>query len=242
MLKISCLIVDDEPLALDILEKYICKTPFLILQGRCRSAFEALNRKDLTKTDMLFLDIQMPELTGLELSRILGDEVRIVFTSAYSKYAVEGFKVNALDYLLKPFSYEEFLRAAHKLREWFELKNSWNKLNGEEDDKNIIVRSEYKQVKIRLKDVYCFEGQKDYVKIWVKGRCMPLTTIMSLKSLEILLPSSMFMRIHRSFIISLNMIKLVERNQVLLLNDVYITIAEPYRLRFRHFMSGMSIS
>jgi DNA-binding LytR/AlgR family response regulator len=242
MPKISCLIVDDEPLALDILEKYIHSLPFLKLKGRCRSAFEAMDIIEFTSIDLLFLDIQMPELTGLELSRILGDDVKIVFTTAYSSYAVEGFKVNALDYLLKPFSYEQFLKSAIKVREWFDLKNSRRDSYNTEEEDSIIIKSDYKQVKISLDDVYYFEGQKDYVKIWLKRKSAPVMTMMSLKTLDEILPSSSFMRIHRSFIISLKMIKLVERNQVLLMNGIYITIAEPYKQKFRHFMSGISIS
>jgi DNA-binding LytR/AlgR family response regulator len=242
MSKISCLIVDDEPLALDILEKYISNTPFLSLRGRCRNAFEALEMTDLSHVDLLFLDIQMPELTGLELARILGEDVKIVFTSAYTKFAVDGFKVNALDYLVKPFSYEQFLKAANKVRDWFELKESWRNSTYKPEENSIFIKSDYRQMKIILEDVYCFEGQKDYVKIWLKGKSNPVMTMMSLKSLESILPPSSFMRIHRSYIISLNKIKLVERNQVHLLNDFYITIAEPYKLKFRLFLSGISIT
>jgi DNA-binding LytR/AlgR family response regulator len=241
--KINCLIVDDEPLALDLLERYIQRISFLDLKGRCYSAFEALEILGNVKIDLIFLDIQMPELTGMEFSRILGEDVKIIFTTAFSKYAVDGFKVNAIDYLLKPFSFDGFLKASNKAREWFDLKDSRNNpVQNTEEVRIIFVKSEYKQVRIVLDDIYCFEGLKDYVKIWTKGRNKPVMTLMSLKSLEEMLPGTKFMRIHRSFIISLDKIHQVERNDVLLINNVHVTVSDPYRSKFNNYLSGRSIS
>ena len=243
MIKITCLIVDDEPLALDLLERYISRTPFLDLKGRCSSAIEALTVLDTTKIELLFLDIQMPELTGIEFSTTLKNDIKVVFTTAFSKYAIEGFKVNAIDYLLKPFNYEEFLKAATKVKDWFESARKQQKSSNGIDNSGIIfVKSEYKQVKIDLNEVLCFEGMKDYVKIWIIGRPKPVMTIMSLKSLEGILPSPDFMRIHRSFIISFNKIAQVEHNQVVLANNIRITVADPYKERFRKFISEKSIT
>jgi DNA-binding LytR/AlgR family response regulator len=241
--KINCLIVDDEPLALDLLERYILRISFLDLKGRCYSAFEALDILGSVNIDLIFLDIQMPELTGLEFSRILGEDVKIIFTTAFSKYAIDGFRVNAIDYLLKPFSFEVFLKASNKAKEWFDLKDPrTNSVRNTENTGIIFVKSEYKQVRIVLDDIFCFEGLKDYVKIWTKGRTKPVMTLMSLKSLEEMLPATKFMRIHRSYIISLDKIHQVERNDVLLINNVHVTVSDPYRSKFNSYLSGRSIS
>jgi DNA-binding LytR/AlgR family response regulator len=241
MTKISCLIVDDEPLALDLLEKYIRKTPFLDLKSKCSSAIEAMEILNSSKTDLIFLDIQMPELSGIEFSKFFGSEIKIIFTTAFSEYALEGFKVCALDYLLKPFNYEEFLRAVYKAKEWFELKQAHENSHLVHDDKFIFVRSDYKTVKINLSEVLYFEGLKDYVKIWVEGQQRPVLTIMSLKSLEEVLAPSKFMRIHRSFIIALDKIQMVERSQVIINSKTRITVADQYKEKFQEFISGRSL-
>jgi DNA-binding LytR/AlgR family response regulator len=242
MSMISCLIIDDEPLALELLESYISRIPYLKLVGKCQSALEALDIMNTVKIDLLFLDIQMPELSGIELSRVVGNDVRIVFTSAYSSYAVEGFKVNAIDYLLKPFDFDAFRRSSHKAKEWFDIKNPVLQGKPDESENIIFIKSGYKQVKIDLVNVYCFEGLKDYVKIWIAGKHEPLMTLMSLKALEESLPPGRFMRIHRSFIISLDKIRLVERNKVQLTNNISVTISDPYREEFNHFLTGISLS
>jgi DNA-binding LytR/AlgR family response regulator len=241
MTKISCFIIDDEPLALDLLEKYIHKTPFLNFQVRCASAIEAMGILNSIKTDLIFLDIQMPELSGIEFSRLVGSETKIIFTTAFSEYAIEGFKVNALDYLLKPFNYEEFLKAAYKVKDWFDMKNIYDISLTINDNDFIFVKSEYKQVKINLKDVLYFEGLKDYVKIWIAGQMKPVMTIMSLKSLEEVLPPSKFMRIHRSFIIALDKIQMVERSQIIINPKIRINIADQYKGKFQEFISGKSM-
>ena len=241
MPKISCLLVDDEPLALDLLERYVLKTPFLDCQHKCSNAIEALEILDKQTIDLIFLDIQMPDLTGIEFSRVIGKDTKIIFTTAFNKYAIDGYKVNAIDYLLKPFNYEEFLRAANKAKEWFELINV-QKLSIQANDSNFIfVKAEYKQVKINLNNVLYFEGLKDYVKIWLKDEAKPVLTIISLKSLTEKLPPSKFMRIHRSFIVALENIQSVERSQVLMTNMARITIAEQYKEKFRDFLAGKSI-
>lgn len=244
MNKITCLIVDDEPLALDLLERYVTKTPFLELVHKCESAIEALEFVNKQQVDLLFLDIQMPELTGLELARLLPKETKVVFTTAFNDYAIDGFKVNAIDYLLKPFNYEEFLRASVKAKEWFELSNSTAKAKKDvaETRSYIFVKSEYKQLKIKLDDIIYFEGLKDYVKIWLKSQSKPILTIMSLKAIAEDLATTSFMRIHRSFIISLDQIQSVERSQVVMSNGERITIADQYKEQFQNFISDKSIS
>jgi len=243
MSKIPCLIIDDEPFALDLLERYIDRTPFLELKRRCCNIGEAIEELGKTKIELLFLDIQMPELSGIEFSRIYGRDKKVVFTTAFSKYAIDGFKVDALDYLLKPIGYEDFLKASKKAKEWFDLKEArQNSINNHIDDNIIFVRSGYKQIKINLDDIYCIEGLKDYVKIWIEGRSKPIITLLSLKSLDEVLPSSKFMRIHRSFVISLDKIQQVERNRVILTNEVSICLSDPYKIKFRNFLSGRSIT
>lgn len=236
MNKLKCLIVDDEPLALDLLEGYVKQTPFLELVGRCGNAFEAMTLLESHNIDLLFLDIQMPDLSGLEFSRTLKNGPMIIFTTAFEQYAIQGYKVDALDYLLKPFSYEEFLVAANKGKERSQ-QTTYKPTSS--DDESIFVKSEYKQVKISLKDVLYFEGLKDYVKIYLEGQTRPVLSLISLKHLEEELPSY-FMRIHRSFIINLKKIEAVERSQVII-NKNAITIADNYKEKFGEYLSAKSI-
>lgn len=237
---ITCLIADDEPMALNLVESYVKKTPFLYLKAKCSSALEVLDVLGKEKVDLLFLDIQMPELTGIELAKTLRDKnIRVIFTTAFDKYAIEGFKVDALDYLLKPFDYAEFLAAATKAQDWFKLvRNKGSATDGGKEF--LFVRSEYKQVKIKLSEVLYFEGLKDYIKIWTKGNPKPILTLMSLKSLEDELPSDKFMRVHRSFIISLNAVDEIERSQVII-NGNRITVSEQYKEEFQKHVSRNSL-
>jgi DNA-binding LytR/AlgR family response regulator len=237
MKKIPCLIVDDEPLALDLLESYVRRTPFLELAGRCANAFEAMEVLAGQQVDLIFLDIQMPDLDGVAFSRTLPPRLKVVFTTAFEQYALDGFKVDALDYLLKPFNYEEFLKAAHKARDWFQLID--NQKQKQAGLPYIFVKSEYKLVKIVLQDVLFFEGLKDYVKINLTGQDKPVLSLMSLKSLEETLPAGQFMRVHRSYIVNLEKIESVERSRILIQNTG-IVVAEQYRERFQQYLSGFS--
>jgi DNA-binding LytR/AlgR family response regulator len=237
MKKIRCLIVDDEPLALNLIEGYVEKTPFLELAGKCANAYEALEKIASEKIDLLFLDIQMPGLTGMELSRSLKNGPKVVFTTAFEEYALEGFKVDAIDYLLKPFNYEEFLKSANKAREWVSATSG----SGTDTDPNaLFVKSEYKLVKIDLQKVLYIEGLKDYAKIFLQDQTRPVMTLMSLKSLEEQLPSHQFMRIHRSFIVRLDRIDLIERNKVVI-GQVGITIADAYKETFQAYLNKKSV-
>lgn len=239
MQKINCIIVDDEPLALDLVEGYVKKTPFLELKGKCLSAFEALQLMNTEKIDLVFLDIQMPDMNGVDFSKTLSADTKIIFTTAFKDYAFEGFKVNAVDYLLKPFDYAEFLKATNKaagrLRASSGIDHSLYK------DNFIFVKSEYKQLKIDLDEVYYFEGLKDYIKIWLSSRPKPVLTLMSLKALEEELPGDKFMRVHRSFIVALNKISTVEKGQIVI-NNQRITVAEQYKNKFQEFLERKSLS
>jgi DNA-binding LytR/AlgR family response regulator len=241
MKKISCLIVDDEPLALKLLEGYVNKTPFLELRGQCTNAVDALVVLNNEKIDLVFLDIQMPDLNGLELSRKISNTTRIIFTTAFEEYALEGYKVEALDYLLKPFNYDDFCTAAVKAQKWFGMAGLPEKKTSTDSCTDyIFVKSEYKQIKIILRDILYIEGLKDYVKIWLQDSEKPVFSLMSLKSLEAQLPENIFMRVHRSYIVNLNKINTIERGQIVI-KDIRITIAEQYKESFQKYISGKSI-
>ncbi|WP_405604749.1 LytR/AlgR family response regulator transcription factor [Polaribacter sp. Asnod1-A03] len=239
-IKITCVVVDDEPMALNLVESYVEKTPFLELKQKCSSAIEAMEFVKNNPVDLLFLDIQMPDLTGIEFSKMLPKEARVIFTTAFDHYALEGFKVEALDYLLKPFDYAEFLAAANKANTWFELIKGTKKSIVSEEKEFLFVKSEYKQLRIKLADVLYFEGLKDYIKIWLKDNPKPILTLMSLKSLEGELPETQFMRVHRSFIVSLKNVDVIERSQIII-NKQRITVSEQYKAKFLKFVNNNSL-
>ncbi|MDQ1161171.1 DNA-binding LytR/AlgR family response regulator [Chryseobacterium sp. SORGH_AS 447] len=228
MKKLTCLIADDEPMALNLMESYVLKTPFLELKYRCSSAIEAMEKLEEDKDiDLFFLDIQMPDLTGLEFSKLLPPRSKVIFTTAFEQYAVDGYKVNALDYLLKPFDYIEFLNAATKARNYFKsLQPAQEKT--EKKQEFFFVKSEYRQIKINFSEILFIEGLKDYVKIFMKDQPKPVLTLMSLKKLEEELPSDHFMRVHRSYIIALDKIEAIERNHIVI-GDQQIAIAPNYK-------------
>lgn len=238
MNKITCLIVDDEPPALDLLESYVLRTPFLELAGRCASAFEAMEKLQHSSVDLLFLDVQMPDLSGIAFSKTLQNGPRVIFTTAFAQYALDSYKVDALDYLLKPFNYEEFLRAAQKAKTWFEMAKASKEGKADQED-YIFVKSEYKLLKIKLSEVLYFEGWKDYVKIFTTGQDRPIMSLMSLKSLEEKLPDHRFMRVHRSFIVQLDQVKMVERGRILF-DTVAIPVADQFREKFQAFLQDRS--
>lgn len=237
-MKLRCAIIDDEPLAVELMESYVRRTPFLQLGGSFGSgitAFEALRSEPV---DLLFCDIQMPELNGVELTRMLPSETRVIFTTAFSRYAVEGFRVNAVDYLLKPISYADFLAAAQKALEWFELKRH---AGAPADDlRSIFVKTEYRLRQIELERILYIEGLKDYVKIHVEDEPHPVLSLMSLKSLEEQLPADRFIRVHRSYIVQPAKIRTIERNSIVFGRE-RIPISENYRQAFFDFLSDRSL-
>lgn len=241
MKKITCLIADDEPMALNLIESYVLKTPFLELKAKCNSAIEAMQvleeQKDI---DLFFLDIQMPDLTGLEFSKLLPQKSRVIFTTAFDQYAIDGYKVNALDYLLKPFDYNEFLNASTKARNYFESQQTVSVSKSEKKQEFFFVKSEYKQIKINFSEILYIEGLKDYVKIYLKDNPKPILTLMSLKKLEEELPSNNFMRIHRSFIIGLDKIETIERNHIVIGKE-QIAIAPNYKDSLMEYIGGKSL-
>ena len=233
---LNCYIIDDEPLALELMASYVNKTPFLSLQGQSTSAVSALKELQTKEIDILFLDIQMPELSGMEFSRIIGDKCRIIFTTAFEQYALDSYKVNALDYLLKPISYVDFLQSANKALKWFQMVRIPEKRATDENIDSIFVKTEYKLVQIELKKILYVEGLKDYVKIYIEDEPHPILSLMSLKSLEEILPSSQFIRVHRSFIVQLSQIKVIERNRIVF-GKQYIPISDSYKTQFFEYLN-----
>jgi len=238
---LNCIAVDDEPLALGLVCAFIEQTPFLKLVARFSSAVEALKAVHQQKIDLIFLDIQMPDLNGLELARILDhgnklEKPRIIFTTAYNQFALEGYRVDALDYLLKPFNYEEFLRAAHKAMAYAELASRTITTAGAEPDNYLFLKVEYQLVRIALNDINYIESLKDYVKVWLQSSEKPILSLTSLKALEERLPAKRFMRIHRSFIVSLDRINSITRNSVQI-GKINITVGDQYKDTFAEFIN-----
>lgn len=230
---LNCAIVDDEPLALSLLESYVNKTPFLNLTGKYSSAMQAMKELPDMKVNLLFLDIQMPELNGLEFSRMVDPQTRIVFTTAFGQYAIDGYRVNALDYLLKPISYPDFLQAANKALQWFDL------VQKPEEKESIYVKSDYKLVQIELKKILYIEGLKDYIKIYLEDSPKPILSLMSMKSMEELLPANRFMRVHRSYIVQKEKIRIIDRGR-LVFDKTYIPISDSYKQAFQSLLDERS--
>lgn len=233
-MNLNCAIVDDEPLALNLMESYVVKTPFLQLVGKYSSAVQAMKELPGKPVDLLFLDIQMPELSGLEYSKMVSPATRIVFTTAFDQYAIDGYKVNALDYLLKPISYADFLQAANKAQKWFELLQQ-----PREDIQSIFVKSGYKLVQIELKNILYVEGLKDYIKIYEENSSKPILSLMSMKAMEDLLPASRFMRVHRSYIVQKEKIRVVDRGRIVF-GKTYIPISDSYKQAFQDYLNQRS--
>ena len=238
---IKVLAIDDEPLALQQLVSYIQKVSFLQLVGQCQSALEAKEFLNREPVDAVFCDINMPDLNGMDFVKSLAAPPLIVFTTAYSEYAVEGFKVNAVDYLLKPFGLDDFRRAANRLKERLETSPvavpvaEMPQSNAEEDD-TIFIKTDYKVVKIAISDIRYIEGMSEYLKIHLEGQPKPIVTLLSMKKMEEYLPPS-FMRIHRSYIVNLKRIQEVNKNRVIMDADTYLPIGDNYKEAFNDYLN-----
>lgn len=231
---IKCAIIDDEPLAVELLVSYVNKIPFMELNGKYSNAVAAMRGIVDNPVDIVFLDIQMPELNGLELSRMLPESTRVVFTTAFEQYALDGYRINALDYLLKPISYTEFLEACNKALQWFKMVRHGEETK-EPEATSIFVKSEYKLLQINLDDIRYIEGLKDYVKIFTEQSPHPILSLMNMKAMEQMLPSSRFIRVHRSFIVQKSKIREIDRNRIVF-GDVYIPIGDSYKQAFQDFL------
>lgn len=239
---INCLTVDDEPLALELVSGYVEKTPFLQLSGKCSSAQEALQRLQETPVDVIFLDVQMPDVTGITFTRALEKGPRIIFTTAFEQYALEGYKLDVLDYLLKPFSYEEFLKTAYKAKEYAELLEkaaSHNRTTTVHQD-HLFVKAEYKLIRVNFNEILYIEGLKDYVKIYTTASDRPILSLLSLKSLEEKLSAHQFMRVHRSFIVSLSQVTTISNHRIIFGNQ-YIPVSTQYKDDFYQYIERRTV-
>ena len=246
---IRVLAIDDEPLALQQLVAYIRKIPFLELVAECQSAIQAQEVLNQEPVDAIFCDINMPDLNGMDFVKSLAVPPLIVFTTAYSEYAVEGFKVDAVDYLLKPFGLQDFQRAANRLlsRKEEREKRKENTQSSDassssiplpsssENDDTIFVKTDYRVVKLAVSDIRYIEGMSEYLKIYLEGQ-KPVITLLSMKKMEDYLPPT-FMRIHRSYIINLKKIQEVNKNRVILDADTYLPISDNYREAFNNYLN-----
>lgn len=233
---INCIAVDDEPLALKQLENYISQVPFLDFKGGCRCAAEAMKyiREDIV--DAIFLDINMPDINGIDFVKTLVTPPIIVFTTAYADYAVEGFKVNAVDYLLKPFGLDEFCRAAEKVRVQYEQREGNSTAVADEDD-SLFFKTDYKIVRVNVSSISCIEGMSEYLKLHMDGNVDPLVILLSMKKLEGRLPSY-FMRVHKSYIINLRKIREVARGRVLMEDGTLIPVGDMYKEAFQVYLDS----
>ena len=234
---INCAIIDDEPLAAGLLESYVAKTPYLNLTGTYNSAITAMRDLRDNPVPLLFLDIQMPELSGVEFAKILPKDTKIIFTTAFPQYALEGYKVNALDYLLKPISYEDFLRATEKAQDWYNILQKREAYN---DDRIMFIKSEYKLLRVCFDDILYVEGLKDYVRICLKNG-EKIMSLMSMKKLEDYLPSPEFLRTHRSYIVHMPEVRSIDRFRIVF-GDMFIPISDNYKEEVQQYLDNHTLS
>ena len=234
-MNIRCLAIDDEPLALQQLVAYINKVPFLQLAAQCQSALEARAFLEHDTADAIFCDINMPDLNGIDFVKSLAVPPLIVFTTAYSEYAVEGFRVNAVDYLLKPFGLQDFQRAANRLCERMKGTSSVPLPAAQESDGILFLKTDYRIVKVTIADIRYVESMSEYLKVWTEGEAKPIITLLSMKKMEERLPDY-FMRIHRSYIVNLTKIQEVNKNRVILDSNTYLPIGDLYKTAFQTYL------
>jgi DNA-binding LytR/AlgR family response regulator len=231
---IHCIAIDDEPLALKQIEKYIEKTPFLELKESFESALDAISYIHENKIDLMFVDINMPDLNGMDFVKSLSNLPKVIFTTAYSEYALEGFRVDAIDYLLKPIGYSDFLKAAEKAKERLQLKKD-SQPEVKSNDKFLFIKSEYKTLRLVLSNIKYIESMREYVQIHLMNE-KPVMALMTMKKVEEFLPEADFMRVHRSFIVSLDKITVVERNRIVFDEKKYIPVSDQYKSKFQKYL------
>ncbi len=231
---IDCICIDDEPLALSQIERYIQKVPYLNLVAACHDAFEAIDVLSKNKIELIFVDINMPDLNGLDFVRSLSERPLVIFTTAYSEYALEGFKVEAVDYLLKPFTFTDLLQASDKARARIEATSQGQQKSA---DNVIFVRSDSKTVRLDCEQILYIEGMNEYVRIYVDGMEKPLMPLLSIKKIEETLPSDTFMRVHRSYLVNLTKIDEVQKQRIIIAKKL-IPIGDNYKEHFQSYMDS----
>lgn len=238
---LSCIIVDDEPLAVKLLESFVTKTPDLTLLASFTDSVEAINAVKEQRPNLLFLDIQMPDLNGMELAHMIPEGTKVIFTTAFKEYAFESYEVSALDFLLKPIRYNKFLAAIDKAKEWFGRQEGVSSQESG-DSRNegttlfLKVDGEYRQ--IAISDIIYVSGMKDYVMFYLEGERRPLVTYLRMKAVEEMLPPQQFMRVHRSFIVCLDKIRKVDRNDCIYIGDEIIHVTEAYLPAFQQYLTS----
>jgi len=237
----NCIAVDDEPLALKLIEDFSKKIPFLNLIKLCKNAFEAIEIIQKEKVDLIFLDINMPDLSGISLLKNINSKPLVIFTTAYSEYAVEGFELNAIDYLVKPFYFERFFKAANKAFEIYNLhskKDFIQSIDNANSYEYIFVKADYSIVKVYLADILYIEGLKDYVQIFTGDK--KILTLITMKKMEEKLPSKKFIRVHRSFIVAIDKIDLIQRNRIVI-NETRIPIGNSFKDNFYNRIEDVNL-
>ena len=241
---IRCLAIDDEPLALKQLVAYIQKVPFLELAAQCQSALEARTFLENDTVEAIFCDINMPDLNGMDFVKSLASPPLVVFTTAYSEYAVEGFRVNAVDYLLKPFGLQEFQRAANRLKDRIEgtsltsnLIPHTSNLIPQPSNDTLFLKTDYRIVNVNIPDIRYVEAMSEYLKVWLDSQPKPIVTFLSMKKMEERLPNY-FMRIHRSYIVNLTKIQEVNKNRVVMDEHTYLPIGDLYKEAFQQYLNS----
>lgn len=236
---IKCIIVDDEPLAVAQLEKYVERVPFLVNVGSCSSAAEAMEILSTGSVDAMFVDINMPDIDGVQFVRSLVNPPFVVFTTAYSEYAIDGFRLGAVDYLLKPIAFEDFLKASNKLNRIYSMNNSAQPAveQGEEVCRDCLyVKSDYRMLRVPISSIKYIESMSEYVRIFVDDNPKPIVSLLSMKKIEESLPAGDFMRVHRSYIINLNKVKEVSKMRLVYDGGVYVPIGEMYKDAFFEYI------
>ena len=233
---ISCIIVDDEPLAVKLLESFVTKTPDLRHLGSFTDSVEAINAIKEQKPDLLFLDIQMPDLNGMELAHMIPANTRVIFTTAFKEYAFESYEVSALDFLLKPIRYNKFLSAVEKAKQWYEREPA----DEDSKTKSLFIRVDGELRNITIDSITYVSGMKDYVMFYLDGESKPLITHLTMKAVEAMLPTDKFLRVHRSYIIAVDKIKKIDRNDCIYIGEEIIHVPEGYQAQFKEFIETRS--
>ena len=236
---IKCLVIDDEPLALQQLASYVEKIPYFTLVAQCHGAVEAREIIDMERVDAIFVDINMPDINGMDFVKQLSAPPIVVFTTAYSEYAVDGYKVDAVDYLLKPFGLDDFKRAATKVKKRYELENNAAAQQPADDDDSIFLKTEHRVIRANIADIRYVEGMSEYLKIYIEGQ-RPIIMLLSMKKLEERLPSY-FMRIHRSYIVNMKKVSEVSKSRVAIDADTVLPVGDIYKDALMQYLSDSSL-
>ena len=236
MRTLTCMVVDDEPLAVKLLESFVNKTPDLQLVASFTDSVEAISAIKSQNVDLLFLDIQMPDMNGMELAHIVPPSTKIIFATAFKEYAYESYEVSALDFLLKPIRYNKFLAAVDKARQWYDREEAPASTSKQDETIFIKVDGEFRQIPVS--NILYVSGMKDYVMFWIEGERKALITHMTMKAVEDILPATQFMRVHRSYIVALNKIRSVDRNDCIYIGDEIIHVTEAFRPQFLQYLNS----